>query len=130
MGKKLYVGNLAFSVSSSDLEQLFSEFGTVEFAGVIEDRETSRSRGFGFVEMSTAAEADAAIAGLHDREHLGRRLMVNEARPREARLGGVDRGGSSYSGGYGGGSHGGGGRSRSGFGGGSSGSYSGGGRRY
>ena len=108
MGKKLYVGNLTYAVSDADLEQLFSQFGTVQSAQVIQDRETGRSKGFGFVEMDSEAEAQAAIEGLHDQEHGGRRLTVNEARPRE------DRGGGG-GGGYGGG---GGGRGRSGGGGG------------
>ena len=82
MGKKLYVGNLAYSVSSSDLEGWFSQFGTVQSAQVIQDRDTGRSKGFGFVEMDTEAEAQAAIQGLHDQEYDGRRLTVNEAKPR------------------------------------------------
>ncbi len=94
MGKKLYVGNLTYGVSDSTLEQLFSQFGTVQSAQVIQDRATGRSKGFGFVEMDTEAQAQAAIEGLHDQEHDGRRLTVNEAKPRE------DRGGG---GGYGGG---------------------------
>ncbi len=85
MGKKLYVGNLTYQVGSSDLEQLFSQFGTVQSAQVITDRETGRAKGFGFVEMSSDAEAEAAIHGLNDQEHDGRRLTVNEAKPREAR---------------------------------------------
>ena len=100
MGRKLYCGNLSYSVSSSDLEQLFSEFGTVESAQVIADRDTGRSKGFGFVEMSSDAEAQAAIAGLNEKEHEGRALTVNEARPREDRRGG---GGGGRRGGYGGG---------------------------
>ena len=83
VGKKLYVGNLTYKVSSSDLEQLFSQFGTVQSAQVITDRDTGRSKGFGFVEMDTDAEAQEAIRGLHDQDHNGRRLTVNEARPRE-----------------------------------------------
>jgi RNA recognition motif-containing protein len=105
VGKKLYVGNLTFQFGDADLEQLFSEFGTVESAQVIQDRATGRSKGFGFVEMSNDAEAQAAIQGLHDQEINGRRLTVNEARPREPRSGG-------------GGGYGGGGRGRGGFGGG------------
>ena len=105
MGKKLYVGNLGYGVSSSDLEQLFAPFGTVTSAQVIGDRETGRSKGFGFVEMSTDEEAQAAIQGLNGQEHDGRALTVNEARPREER-GGGGRGGRS--GGYGGGGGGGG----------------------
>ena len=110
MGKKMYVGNLSYNVTSSDLDQLFSQFGTVESSQVLQDRETGRSKGFGFVEMNTEAQALAAIAGLHDHEHMGRRLTVNEAKPREERssggggggYGGGSRGGSS-GGGYGGG---------------------------
>jgi RNA recognition motif-containing protein len=85
VGKKLYVGNLTYQVGSSDLEQMFSQFGTVQSAQVITDRETGRAKGFGFVEMSSDAEAEAAIRGLNDQEHDGRRLTVNEAKPREAR---------------------------------------------
>ena len=88
MGKKLYVGNLTYSVSDADLEQMFSQFGTVQSAQIIQDRETGRSKGFGFVEMDTEAQAQAAIQGLHDQEHDGRRLTVNEAKPREDRGGG------------------------------------------
>ena len=88
MGRKLYCGNLSFNVSSSDLEQLFAQFGTVESAQVIADRDTGRSKGFGFVEMSSDAEAQAAIDGLNEKEHEGRSLNVNEARPREDRRGG------------------------------------------
>src|SRR5437868_12614705 len=116
VGKKLYVGNLTYAVKDSDLEQLFSQFGTVQSAQVIQDRETGRSKGFGFVEMDTEAQARAAIEGLNEREHDGRRLTVNEAKPREDRGGG----GGGRSGGYGGG---GGGRS-------GGGGYGGGGRRY
>lgn len=106
VGKKLYVGNLTYSVDDADLEQLFSEFGAIESAQVVQDRDTGRSKGFGFVEMSTEAEAQAAIDGLHDHEFNGRRLTVNEARPREDRGGGRGRsgGGSGGRGGYGGGS--------------------------
>jgi RNA recognition motif-containing protein len=100
VGKKLYCGNLSYSVSSSDLEQLCSQFGTVESAQVISDRDTGRSKGFGFVEMSTEEEAQAAIEGLNQKEHDGRPLTVNEARPREERGGG-------RRGGYGGGGRGG-----------------------
>src|SRR5438874_10590331 len=109
VGKKLYVGNLAYQVGDAELEQLFSEFGTVDSVQVIQDRDTGRSKGFGFVEMSSDAEAQAAIQGLHDQEVNGRRLTVNEARPREPRSGG----GGGYGGG-GGGGYGGGGRGRSG----------------
>ena len=85
VGKKLYVGNLTYRVTSSDLEQLFSQYGNVESAEVIADRDTGRSKGFGFVEMSNDNEARAAIDALNDQEHDGRRLTVNEARPREPR---------------------------------------------
>jgi RNA recognition motif-containing protein len=125
VGKKLYVGNLTYGVSDSTLEQLFSQFGTVQSAQVIQDRATGRSKGFGFVEMDTEAQAQAAIEGLHDQEHDGRRLTVNEAKPRE------DRGGGG--GGYGGGGGGRGGRGGGGggYGGGGGGGYGGGGgRRY
>ena len=107
MGKKLYVGNLTYGVSDSILEQLFSQFGTVQSAQVIQDRATGRSKGFGFVEMDTEAQAQAAIDGLHDQEHDGRRLTVNEAKPREDRGGGGGYGGGG-GGGYGGGGGGGG----------------------
>ena len=93
MGKKLYVGNLSYGVSDSALEQLFSQFGTVQSAQVIQDRATGRSKGFGFVEMDNDAQAQAAIEGLHERELDGRRLTVNEARPREDRGGGGGGGG-------------------------------------
>ncbi|MEX2114739.1 MAG: RNA-binding protein [Pirellulales bacterium] len=109
MGKKLYVGNLSYSVSSSDLEQLFAEFGTVQSAQVIQDRDTGRSKGFGFVEMGSDAEAQAAIQGLNDQQHDGRPLAVNEARPREDRGGGGGGGGGGRGGrGGGGGGYGGG----------------------
>jgi RNA recognition motif-containing protein len=108
LGKKLYVGNLAYSVSSSDLNRLFSAFGTVESAEVIEDRESGRSKGFGFVEMSSDEEAQAAIQGLNGQDNNGRPLTVNEAKPREERGGGG--GGRGGRGGYGGGGGGRGGR--------------------
>lgn len=108
MGKKLYCGNLSYSVSSSDLERIFGEFGTVESAQVITDRDTGRSKGFGFVEMGSDAEAQAAITGLNDKEHDGRALTVNEARPREQRSGGGYGGGGRRGGGGGGGGYGGG----------------------
>lgn len=88
MGKKLYCGNLSFDVSNSKLEQLFSQFGVVESAQVIEDRETGRSKGFGFVEMGSPDEAAAAIDGLDGKDFEGRALKVNEAKPRESRGGG------------------------------------------
>jgi cold-inducible RNA-binding protein len=85
MGKKLYVGNLTYDVTSSDLEQLFAAHGTVESAEVIADRMSGRSKGFGFVEMSSPQEAQAAIDALNGKDHGGRVLTVNEARPRESR---------------------------------------------
>ena len=112
MGKKLYVGNLSYDVDSSALQTLFAAHGTVESAEIIADRETGRSKGFGFVEMSTDAEAQAAIAALNGTEHSGRSLTVNEAKPRENRSGGGGGGGGR--GGFGGGRGGG----RGGFGGG------------
>jgi len=101
MGKKLYVGNMSYDVDSSALEQLFATHGTVQSAQIISDRDTGRSKGFGFVEMSSDAEAQAAIAAMNGQDHGGRALTVNEAKPREER---------PRSGGSGGG--GGGGRSR------------------
>src|SRR5277367_4060188 len=103
MGSKLYVGNLSYSVASSDLEQLFSAHGTVQSAEVIADRETGRSKGFGFVQMGSDEEAAAAIAALNGKEHDGRTLTVNEARPREERPRGGGGGGGGYGGGRGGG---------------------------
>lgn len=93
MAKKLYVGNLPYSVSDSDLQAMFTPFGTVESAQVIVDRDTGRSKGFGFVEMSNPQEGQAAIEALHDKDVGGRKLVVNEARPREERGGGGGRGG-------------------------------------
>jgi len=84
MGRKLYVGNLGYDVSGPDLEQLFAGHGTVESATVISDRSTGQSKGFGFVEMSTDAEAGAAIAALDGKDHGGRPIKVNEAKPRVA----------------------------------------------
>jgi RNA recognition motif-containing protein len=104
MSMKLYVGNLSFKTSSEDLQQLFSQAGTVESVSIIEDRETGRSRGFGFVEMSTNEEGAAAIAQFNGKEVNGRSLTVNEAKPRENRAGGGGRGGF---GGNRGGGHGG-----------------------
>jgi RNA recognition motif-containing protein len=123
MGKKLYVGNLSYEVEASELEQLFGAHGQVASAQIISDRDTGRSKGFGFVEMSTDDEAAAAIAALNGQEHNGRALTVNEARPREERPGGG--GGSGGRGGYGGGGGGG----RSGGGGGRGGGGGGGGGR-
>ena len=116
MGKKLYVGNLTFSVTDAELEQLFAAHGTVQSAQVIMDRDTGRSKGFGFVEMGSDQEAQAAAAALNGKDMNGRTLTVNEARPKEG-------GGGGGRGGYGGG---GGGGSRGGYGGGGG----GGGRRY
>lgn len=99
MGKKLYCGNLSYSVTNADLEALFTPFGPVRSADVIMDRESGRSKGFGFVEMENGADADAAAEALNDKEHEGRPLKVNEARPREER----PRGGGGYRGGGGGG---------------------------
>jgi RNA recognition motif-containing protein len=101
MGRKLYVGNLGYSVSSSDLEQLFAPHGTVSSAQVIEDRSTGQSKGFGFVEMGSDAEAQAAITALNGQDHGGRALTVNEAKPREAHGGGGRSYGGGGRGGYG-----------------------------
>jgi RNA recognition motif-containing protein len=119
MGKKLYVGNLAYTMSDSDLEKLFQEHGSVQSAQIIMDRDTGRSKGFGFVEMGSDQEAQAAIAALNGKEVEGRALTVNEARPKTE--GGGGRGG-----------YGGGGGGRGGYGGGGRGGYGGGGggRRY
>lgn len=107
MGKKLYVGNLSYNVTNSALEELFSAYGQVRSAEVIQDRDTGRSKGFGFVEMADDNGAREAIAGLHEKEHDGRALTVNEARPREerggSRGGGGGRGYGGGGGGYGGG---------------------------
>jgi RNA recognition motif-containing protein len=103
LGRKLYVGNLGYGVSSSDLEQLFAAFGTVRSADVIADRDSGRSKGFGFVEMSTDEEAQAAIEGLNGQERDGRAMTVNEARPREERGGGRSGGGGGRGGRGGGG---------------------------
>jgi RNA recognition motif-containing protein len=104
VGKKLYVGNLSYSVTSSTLEALFAPFGEVRSAEVVQDRETGRSKGFGFVEMGDDNAAQEAIRALHDQQHEGRPLTVNEAKPREARSGG---GGGGPRGGGGGGGRGG-----------------------
>ncbi len=98
MGKKLYVGNLTFDTTSGDLQQLMSQHGTVQSAEVITDRSTGRSKGFGFVEMGSDAEAQAAIQALNGQQQDGRALTVNEAKPRESRSGG---GGRGYGGGGG-----------------------------
>jgi RNA recognition motif-containing protein len=120
MGKKLYVGNLSYGVTDADLEQMFAAHGTVESAQVIMDRDTGRSKGFGFVEMKTDQEAQAAIAALNGQDSGGRALTVNEARPKTE--GGRGGGGGGGRGGFGGGGGGG----RGGYGGGGG----GGGRRY
>src|SRR2546427_3635985 len=104
MATKLYVGNLSFQTSSEELQQLFAQVGTVESAAVVEDRDTGRSRGFGFVEMATKEEAAAAIEQFNGKELNGRNLTVNEARPREDR---GNRGGSGGCGGFWGGRRGG-----------------------
>jgi hypothetical protein len=134
MGNKLYVGNLAYGIRDEDLQQNFAAFGTVASAKVMMDRETGRSKGFGFVEMSSDAEAQAAIAGMNGKDLEGRAVVVNEARPREERPGGFGggggrsggggfgggggrSGGGGYGGGGGGGGYGGGGGGRSGGGG-------------
>lgn len=119
MAKKLYVGNLSYDTTDSDLQRMFDEFGTVESAQVIVDRDSGRSKGFGFVEMANDQEAQAAIDALNGQEVSGCALTVNEAKPREDR-GGRGGGGGRGRGGYGGGGGGGG---RGGYGG-------GGGRRY
>ena len=97
MAYKLYVGNLSFQTSSADLEALFAGVGAVESATVVEDRETGRSRGFGFVEMASQEDGQKAIAEFNGKDFGGREIKVNEAKPRE------DRGRSNYSGGYNGG---------------------------
>jgi RNA recognition motif-containing protein len=136
MGKKLYVGNMSYDMDSSSLQELFSAHGTVQSAEVISDRETGRSKGFGFVEMGSDAEAEAAIAALNGQEHGGRALTVNEAKPKESRGGGGGGrggyGGGGGGGGYAGGSRsgGGGGGGRGGSGGGRGGYGGGGGNRY
>ena len=107
MGSKLYVGNLSYNTTSSDLQAMFTPHGTVNSAEVIQDRDTGRSKGFGFVQMGSDAEAQAAIAALNGQEQDGRALTVNEAKPREDRPRGGGGGGGR--GGYGGGGGGGGG---------------------
>jgi len=118
MGNKLYVGNLAYSTRDDDLQQLFSEFGSVGSAKVMMERDTGRSKGFGFVEMGSDAEAQAAIKGLNGQSVGGRALVVNEARPKEDRPGGFGGGGGNRGGGYGGGGGGGYGGGGGGYGGG------------
>ena len=138
MGNKLYVGNLPYTVRDEDLQQSFGEFGSITSAKVMMERDTGRSKGFGFVEMGSDAEAQAAIAGMNGQSLGGRSITVNEARPMEARpprTGGFGGGGGGYGGGgggggdrSGGGGYGGGGGGRSGGGGGYGGGGSGGGR--
>jgi hypothetical protein len=127
MGNKLYVGNLPYQVRDSDLEQAFGQFGQVTSAKVMMERETGRSKGFGFVEMGSDAEAQAAITGMNGQSMGGRSVVVNEARPMEQRPRGF--GGSGGGGGGGGGGYGGGGGGRSGGGGGYGGGGGGGDRR-
>jgi RNA recognition motif-containing protein len=115
MGRKIYVGNLPYGVSDSDLQQMFEVHGTVQSAQVIMDRDTGRSKGFGFVEMGSDQEAQAAITALNGKEMDGRTLTVNEARPKEG--GGGGRGGYGGGGGGRGGYGGGGGGGRGGYGG-------------
>ena len=131
MGNKLYVGNLAYGVRDDELQQAFGEFGTVTSAKVMMDRDTGRSKGFGFVEMGTDAEAQAAIEGMNGQSMSGRAIVVNEARPREERPGGF-RGpyGGGGGGGAGGGGYGGGGSTGGGGYGGGGGGRSGGGGGY
>ena len=130
MGNKLYVGNLPYQMRDSDLEQAFSQFGQVTSAKVMMERETGRSKGFGFVEMGSDAEAQAAISGMNGQPLGGRSIVVNEARPMEQRPRGFGGGGGGggYGGGGGGGYGGGGGRSGGGGYGGGGGGYGGGGR--
>ena len=125
MGNKLYVGNLAYAVRDEDLNQAFGQFGTVTSAKVMMDRDTGRSKGFGFVEMGSDAEAQSAIEGMNGQSLSGRAIVVNEARPREDRPGGFRGPYGGGGGGTGGGGYGGGG-GRSGGGGG----YGGGGGGY
>ncbi len=109
MGKKLYVGNLGYGVTDDQLRTMFGPYGSVQTAQVITDRDTGRSKGFGFVEMGSDQEAQAAIAGMNGQMSDGRALTVNEAKPKESRSGG---GGGGGGGGYGGGGGGGGGGGR------------------
>lgn len=99
MGKKIYVGNLPFTATSESLSELFGQFGKVDSSKIITDRDTGRSKGFGFVEMSDSAAADEAISSLHGKDHGGRNLTVNEARPMEKREGGGFGGGRGDRGG-------------------------------
>jgi RNA recognition motif-containing protein len=122
LSKKLYVGNLAYSVSKTDLEEMFAAFGTVASALIVTDRDSGSSKGFGFVEMGSESEAQAAIAELNGKSIDGRALIVNEARPQEPRTGGGGGGGYGRGGGGGGG--------RSGPGGGGGGGFGRGGKRF
>ena len=126
MGNKLYVGNLSYNVRDDDLQQAFAQYGSVSSAKVMMDRDTGRSKGFGFVEMGSDAEAQSAINGMNGQSLDGRAIVVNEARPREERPGGFGGGGGSRSGGGGFGGGGG----RTGGGGGFGGGGSGGGGGY
>ena len=138
MGNKLYVGNLSYNIRDEDLQQAFAQYGTVSSAKVMMDRDTGRSKGFGFVEMGSDPEAQAAINGMNGQALDGRAIVVNEARPREERPGGFGGGGGGSRGGFGGGGgtgggggYGGGGGTRSGGGGGyGGGGSSGGGGGY
>src|SRR5215210_7821756 len=107
MGNKLYVGNLSYNIRDDDLQQAFAQYGSVSSAKVMMDRDTGRSKGFGFVEMGSDPEAQAAINGMNGQALEGRAIVVNEARPREERPGGFGGGGGSRSGGGGGGGGGG-----------------------
>ena len=127
MGNKLYVGNLSYNIRDEELQQAFAQYGSVSSAKVMMDRETGRSKGFGFVEMGSDAEAQAAINGMNGQALDGRAIVVNEARPREERPGGFGGGGGRSGGG---GGYGGGGGGRSGGGGGYGGGGSGGGGGY
>lgn len=128
MGKKLYVGNLPFSATEEDIAAKFSACGTVESAKLITDRDTGRSKGFGFVEMSSESEAQAAIDTLNGQDYGGRPMTVNEARPQQKKPGGYGGGGGGYGGGGGRGGYGGGRGGGGGYGGGGGG-YGGGGNR-
>jgi RNA recognition motif-containing protein len=130
MGNKLYVGNLSYNVRDDDLQQAFAQYGTVSSAKVMMDRDTGRSKGFGFVEMGSDPEAQAAINGMNGQALDGRAIVVNEARPREERPGGYGGGGGSRGGYGGGGGTGGGGFGGGGRSGGGGGGYGGGGGGY
>jgi len=130
MGNKLYVGNLSYNVRDDDLQQAFAQYGTVSSAKVMMDRDTGRSKGFGFVEMGSDPEAQAAINGMNGQALDGRAIVVNEARPREERPGGFGGGGSRGGFGGGGGGTGGGGFGGGGRSGGGGGGYGGGGGGY